>query len=386
MITIPTLSELYNDVKTELESELSVSIPLFGKNFLRALAGVQAAKLKIYYLAIGNLQKNIFADTADSELNGGTLERFGRIKIGRNPFPSTAGEYTVQVTGTIGAVIPESTTFKSNDDSTSPGFLFILDAPFTLDGTNEITLRALTTGLDARLSVSDELTITQPVALVDSIATVISEDVIPQSAETLEEYRRKVLEAYRLEAQGGSGSDYRLWAIDVQSVRTVYPYVKESVSNEINLYIEATFADSSDGKGTPTLAIRNEVKDSIEEPTVDRPSRKPLSVYEVHYLDIDVLDIDIEITGFLGIDAATETLIFDTIKAELFNIRPFVSSIDILANKNDIFDINKIISLILSVKPGSVFGAVSLEVNSAPVTTYTFENGEIPNLNSITYV
>ena len=59
MITIPTLSQLYNDILASLEAEMNITIPVFGKNFLRAMAAVQAAKLKLYYLAIGNLQKNI---------------------------------------------------------------------------------------------------------------------------------------------------------------------------------------------------------------------------------------------------------------------------------------------------------------------------------------
>ncbi len=120
MITIPTLSQLISDVRTDLESKFGDSIPLVGKIFLNALAAVQGGKLKLYYLVIGSLQKNIFVDTADPEATGGTLERFGRVKLGRNPFPATAGSYVVEVTGTVGAVILAGTTFRSNDDSTNP--------------------------------------------------------------------------------------------------------------------------------------------------------------------------------------------------------------------------------------------------------------------------
>src|SRR5690349_13978165 len=98
MISIPTTNQLYEDILADLEAEYGQSIPLFGKIFLRAFAGVQAAKLKLLYLSIANLQKNIFIDTADPEASGGTLERFGRIKLGRNPFPATAGQYEIQVT------------------------------------------------------------------------------------------------------------------------------------------------------------------------------------------------------------------------------------------------------------------------------------------------
>lgn len=83
-VQIPTTQELYTSIKSDLETELNINIPVFGKIFLRALAAVQAAKLKLYYLAIASVQKNIFPDTADPESIGGTLERFGIVKLGRN--------------------------------------------------------------------------------------------------------------------------------------------------------------------------------------------------------------------------------------------------------------------------------------------------------------
>src|SRR5690242_194274 len=127
MIPIPTISQLYNDILNDIQAQFGSNIPLFGKNYSRASAMVQAARLKIYYLVLGNLQKNIFVDTADPESVGGTLERWGRIKLGRNPFPAVAAQYQVVVTGSIGAQIKSSQTFKSNDDSANPGMLFVLD-------------------------------------------------------------------------------------------------------------------------------------------------------------------------------------------------------------------------------------------------------------------
>jgi hypothetical protein len=385
MITIPTLQQLYQANITALEAELNITIPLFGKNYLRALAAVQAGKLWLYYKALGLIQKNIFADTADPESMGGTLERFGRVKLGRNPFPATSGEYTSQVSGTLGAVIPVSTTFKSNDDSSNPGFLFILDTEFTLDGINIITVRALTPGLESRLIVGDKLTVTAPVALVNSEIEILTESVIPQEEESISEYRQKILEAFRLEAQGGAGADYRLWASEAQGVAETYPYAASGFTNKVNLYVEATVVDSLDGKGTPTPTILASVESAIEDPTTERPSRKPLTVV-VDYLSVSPKDIDITVNSFVGITPEIETLIESAIESELASIRPFVASIDVLSNKKDTFDVNKIISLILQANPGSSFGSIVLEVDGNPVTTYTFTDGNIPFLNSINYV
>lgn len=386
MINIPTISDLYNGILADLEAEFQINIPLVGKNFLRAVAAVQAAKLKLAYLYIAKVQKNIFIDTADPESMGGTLERFGRVKLGRNPFPATAGEYTVQVVGDLGAIIPASTTFKSDDDSLNPGKLYILDLPFTLDGVDIITLRALEAGLDSQLSIGDTLTATSPIALVDSGVTVLTESIEPIAAEDIEEYREKGIQAFQLEPQGGSGADYRLWSADAQGVNESYPFATAGASNEIDLFIEATLIDSTDGKGTPTVAILSAVESAIEDPTTDRPSRKPLAVYAINYLPITPLDIDINISSFTGLTPAIQSSIQAAMESELEDIRPFVSSIDVLANKNDIFDVNKIVAVILNAVPGSIFGAVTLEVDGSPVSTFTFENGNIPYLNSITYV
>lgn len=385
MITIPNIEQLKTDIIADLEAEFTITIPLIGKSFLRALAFVLAGQLYLYYLAVGKLQKNIFIDTADPEAIGGTLERFGRVKLGRNPFPATAGQYTIQVTGTIGTTIPGSSTFKSNDDSLHPGILYILDADYTLvSSPDTIDVRALTVGLDGQLLIGDKLTITAPVPLLDAEAEVTVELIEPIEAEDIEDYRRKGLDAYRLEPQGGAGSDYRLWASNAQGVEQSYPYAKSGAANEINLYVEATIADSIDGKGTPTVVILLAVKGTIEDPTADRPSRKPLVVFEIHYLPIAVREVDIEISDSI-FTAAQKTAIFNAIETDLATVRPFVSSIDITANKNDVFDTNKTILLIQEAVPGVPFGAVVLKIDTAPVSTFTFENGDIPNLNTITY-
>lgn len=389
MNTIPTLSSIRSGLISDVEAQLGVTITSLGPTFLSALIDGLAGKLYLYYLSLGDVQKNIFADTADPESMGGTLERFGRVKLGRSPFPAIAGEYTVQVSGITGAIIPAETTFKSDDSSLSPGKLYILDNEFILDGVNIITLRAMTPGIEGKLLVGNTLTCTTPIALVATTpgsAEILTESNEPQAAEDIEEYRQKVLDAFQLEPQGGSASDYRLWAADVQGVEQSYPYVVAGNSNQINLFVEAVLADSIDGEGTPSAGMLSEVQASVEDPTDDRPGRKPLGVYQVNYLPVVVLQVAIEVADYVGLTADIENLIQAAITAELFKVRPFIGAIDPVSKKNDIFDVNKIVSLIIAAKPGSIFGAVSMEVAGNPVSTYEFDNGEIPHLSSITFV
>jgi uncharacterized phage protein gp47/JayE len=391
MITIPTIKELQESILADLEAQMGKQIPLLGKNFLRILAGVQAAKLKTFYLAIGKLQKNIFVDTADSEFLGGTLERFGRVKLKRNPFPATAGQYELTVTGSIGAVIKAGVTFKSDDDALSKGMLYQLDTEHTMTGTSDtIVVRALSPGVGSKLLDGDTLTVTSPIALVDSTATVSDEIVEPKAAETLEAYRTATLNSYRLEAKGGAATDYRLWAANAQGVQRVYPYATTDDTFAVDLYVEATIDDSIDGKGTPSAQLLLDVEQVINfDPDntlpVDENGRRPINV-KPNMLPITVRNIDIEIADLANRTPEIEALITAAINAGIAKMRPFVDAADSLASKNDILDVNKLIGMIISAQPGAVFSGVTFTVDSVSVSTYTFNNGNIPYTNSVTYV
>jgi uncharacterized phage protein gp47/JayE len=392
MTRIPTILELYNDIINDLETEMQVRIPLVGRYFLRALAMVQASKLKLYYLAIASVQKNIFVDTADSEADGGTLERFGRVKLNRNPFTAIQGQYTLEVVGSIGATIKSETTFKSNDENVNSGKLFILDADYTLTSTTDtITVRALEGGTNSKQFVGDKLSATAPIANVNKIGTITSETVEPLDAESLEDYRRKALESYRLEAQGGAGTDYRLWSYDAQGVEQTYPYATSGQSNEVTVYVEAELTASTDGKGTPSTPIQQAVLDVIEfDPDTTKPTnergRRPLGIFQVNILPITVKEVDIIIENYVGLTTQIATDIENALKTEVDKLRPFVSSCDILADKNDLLDNNKIIATILNAKSGASFGAITLKIDSVVTTSYVFAFGNIPHFNSVTFI
>ena len=381
-----TLAQLYTQVKADLEAQMQTNIPLIGKAMLRVFALVQAGKLWLYYLAIAGVQKNIFVDLADPESMGGTLQRFGRVKLNRDPFPATAGVYTATVTGTSGGVIAARTTFKSNDDSSHPGKLFILDTEYTLVGSSgTITLRALESGLDASLIVGDRLTSTAPIALVNSLAIIASVTTEPRAAEDIEEYRQAAIQAYQLEAQGGAGGDYTIWASDAQGVRTIYPYAKDGYVGQIDLYVEATIADSTDDHGTPSSQLLLDVEEVIErDPDVTKPlyerGRRPISAWQINYLPVTPLSIEINIYDYEDLTAAKETLIENAVIDALYLIRPFVASRDVLADRNDTISINKLIFIIQTAVPQSVFSSVELFVDGVSVNSYQFEGGEIPYL------
>jgi hypothetical protein len=344
---------------------------------------VQAVKLKLFYVALAFVQKNIFIDTADPEAQGGTLERFGRVKLNRDPFPAVSGVYNVAVTGTIGGVIDASTTFISNDDSLSPGMLFILDAAHIMaSGSDTISLRALNQGTISKLSIGDKLTATSPLALVDSMAIVSAETTQPIDAENIEEYRAKGMQAYQLEPQGGAPSDYRIWSYVVAGVKQVYPYA--AVGNDINLFVESEPSSAIDLIATPSTTMLNAVKAAIETPS-DGQAKKPLGVFQINYLPISLKQVDINIVGFVGITPAIQALIFNSVKQWIDTIRPYIAGADALQDKNDILDVNRAIAVVLSAQPGATFTTLTIEFDGIGLSTKTFINGDIPFLHAITY-
>lgn len=384
MILIPTLDELYTAILSNLESQFDATIQPEGKAELRAQAAVQAATLKEQYLTIAQNQKNIWVDTCDEE----TLIRFGLVKINRQPFAAIAGQYDITVTGTTGTIIPAQVIAKSDDDSLNPGILYILDSDYTMPGaTGTITVRSLTLGIESKLNIGDTLTFTAPLATINPGSTVTSEVIQPLAAETLDAYRTIVINAFRLEAQGGAATDYRIWAADVQGVFQVYPYAKSGAPCEINLFIEANPADSiPTGSGIPTQVTIDEVEavvnfDPDTSLSQNERGRRPLQVV-VHYLPITPLPVVITITGFQGLTPAKQTTLLAAFQDSVSAVRPFVSAADSTDTKNDIIDTNKLNNVIYTAIPGSVYGPVTFTVSGTPYSTYTFTGGDIPLLNA----
>lgn len=388
MTPIPALITLYNEIINDLQTEFGIIISNFGKAVLRGFAATQAKKLKLFYLALGNVQNNTNPITAEPASVGGTLERWGAVK-GLTIRPATQGQYTCLVTGTTGAVIPAGTTFKSDDNSLNPAHLYILDTAYTMPAsTGSITLRALDAGNVALLAITNTLTSTTPIINVSSTATVTAVATDPVEAETIEQFRARILQAYQLSPQGGAPADYRLWASDAAGVRTSYPYAASGVANEINLFVEALVADSTDGKGTPTATIITDVENDVETDPDTGVGRRPLGVFAVNVLPIITLDLTIQIDSGGTITVPQQTLIKSALVEAIYNIRPFIAGVDAIANRNDVVSTFGIGSVIIETIGGVIISSIDLTVDGSPATSYMFDNGEIPYIDptDITFI
>ena len=390
MKPIPSIKEINTNMSNDIRSKLNLTIDYLKKTY-DALVLVLSAQLHLAYLFLSDIQDNIFPDKATTADQGGTLERQGMIYMNRNPFPDSIGSFKVSVSGVAGSVLRVNLTFKSNEGSLNPGQVYILDSEYVLTGTaDEIEIRSIGAGVEFNLNVADNLTITEPVIGVDKTVTVTEVLVQPKAGETTELYRQAILNAIQLEPQGGAKADYRQWSSDAQGVRAIYPYVRDIDAGTLDIYVEATLVDSSDGLGTPTPEILAEVEEVIEmDPDITKPlnerGRRPMQAFP-EIQPITLVPVDVTIIGLNDDSASVKTAIESSLNDLLYDVRPFISGADLRRNKNDILYSGKVQSVVTeALINGNFFDVLNLYVDGNLVTSYEFTLGNIPYLRNLIY-
>lgn len=393
-IYIPKPNELYDNILNDYAVALGVEKDDLDVS-IQVQAKVDSGFQYGFLLMLSGLQNNIYPDLAQIDV----LNRYGKEIIDRYIAPAVQGQYEVEITGTIGSVIPAQSLFIGNDDIGAARKQYVLDAEYTtVSDPDTITVRAVEAGVDSALIVGDELTAIQ-VLPIDDIATVTDEVVQATDEEDIEDYRDDVLAGLRLQPQGGSPSDWRLWALEVPELRQMYPYVDPDNAGDVLLYSEATEAATStdptenpeDVIGVPTQSTLDEVYkvDSgtetgvVVQDSVTLEARKPLTVMNVYSKPVEPLDVDITIVNLS--DNSYLTAIEAALIALVYDIRPFVAGADDLSNRNDTITLGAVIAEVYNVLSGTTvtFDSISMDVDGATVNSYQFTFGYIPFINNV---
>lgn len=391
MIKIPTIQELATRVEDQLRAKLQLPETEL-KEVLSVVSAVIAAELKLEYLYISDVQRNLFPDTADLAEDGGELNRLGLIYLNRQPLPATDGKYIIVGTGTPGAVLRANLTFKSDDVSRSPGKVFVLDNQYTVPfgGVISIEVRSLESGLQSQLIVSDKLLTTEPIIGVENEFSVTSIIELPIEAEDAAQYRRAILDAIQLEPQGGAKTDYRLWAQDAQGVRKVYPYVKETEPGTVQIFVEASRESSTDGRGTPSSVIISNVRSVLNfDPDISKPlyerGRRPIQAF-LEILPIQLVPVDITVYNLSQNNTSIQSRIRTAVANYLYTIRPFIDGGELISDKNDVLTSGKIQAEIVDVIGNeNYFEGLNMSVASTSTNSYIFDLGRIPYVRNINY-
>jgi hypothetical protein len=401
---IPKYKEIYESIVSDIEAEFQISLPGFGVNYFRAFAAVQAAKIWLLYSLAAKVHKNIFVDTAEPEAAGGTLERFGRVKLNRNPNPAQQALYDIEVQGNANATIPQGTVWQSDDSATNPGINYVLDAAFALNSSGQatVTVRALTAGLDGKQVPGNTMSLTSPLAAIQDTASIVSEAQPPVRAETIEQYRQKTMQAFRIEPNGGSAGDFRLWGLDVNGVVNIYPYTQVNPPSQTNLeiFVEADPSNAPQGglEGEAPNSMLQLVRDAIKkDPDTSKSdverARLPIAAYNFEVKSVKALEIEVKINGYDD-PGNNKSEIEQALKRRAANTRPFIAGIDAVRERQDVLNVNNIIFEIQNINPRIRFNSVDLIVNGNLQTdgSYQFgvdqlsgQRGEIPVIRQVTY-
>jgi uncharacterized phage protein gp47/JayE len=396
---IPTILQLYNRISANLINKLGLVLPSDQLKLVLDTVGANiAGELKLLYLNQVDIENNMWPDTADLAVDGGQLNRMGQLRLNRQPFSATDGYYVVTVAGTAGSTLPAQLTYKSNDDSKSPGNLYMLDTPYTLTGSGDvITLRALNAGEDFLLNVNDYLTATQPLIGVNQQVQVTGVTTQPTNAQDTSLYRQQIIATYRLRPQGGAKADYRLWSQDAAGVQQVYPYVKNGDAGVVQVYVEATPVDSVDGNGTPSDALLAAVQSVIDFspddtlPTDER-GRRPIQAIinqgvQGGAIPIITIPVDIAITGLVTSSAEIIADINNSLVMFLQTIRPYIPACDLASDQNKgLLNPVKAESIVLdTIGDLNSFTGFQLSVDGVATNLYTFAGGNIPYLRNLIF-
>jgi uncharacterized phage protein gp47/JayE len=212
----PTLQQLIDRIRNDLLARLSLDDPL-RRSDAEAYARVHSGAVHGLYGYLSWIADQVMVDTAGAEY----LERHASIwGVTRKAASFASGTATF---GTqIGAVIPAGTVVQAFD-----GVEYAVTVGGTATGTTlALAIQAVTAGAAGNRTTGQTLTMTSPVAGVQSDATA-SEISGGADTETDTALRARVLARIQQPPHGGAEADYVAWALEIEGVTRAWVYPLE---------------------------------------------------------------------------------------------------------------------------------------------------------------
>jgi hypothetical protein len=393
----PTTKEISDNIVAQLEASLNQTVPLLPKSFIRVLAKALSGVFILLYKFGGFIFLQIFVSTASAKpvtVNGKTvipLVEWGRtIGLG-DPALAVSAEYTVEidVKNQTGSLPSGSQLIRSET-----GVIYITKAAVFLNApTVQVDVVAASdqsggtgAGTIGNLELGDELNFVNPLANVETVATVVTELVTGVDGEDLEtEYRQRVDDFFKKRPQGGAYADYEAWGEEVSGVINVYPYTGQP--GEVDVYSEVS--TDIDPDGIPPQAILDAVLDSINLDQNGLASRRPANAW-VNSLPItrkgfDVAVFDLIVDDLPGVSASIEA----ALQEYFLEREPFIDGLSILPKKNKITStgVSAIVNDIVDAAGGVFVKAEVYETGQAtPISEYILDDGEKSKLVNFSVV
>lgn len=294
----PSLSDLITRIRDGIFSRLSFEqlrrsdAEVYGKE----LAG---ASHELH----GHLQfiaQNVIYDTATIEY----LDRWAGIWLTTPRIPAAAAVGNVTFTGTNGTLIPAGSVLVS-----ATGVEYATDADATISGGTALSaVTALTGGANGNLVAGSLLSLTTPIADINSTVTVDS-NALTQGADQEDDIklRARLLARIQQPPHGGADYDYVNWALEVPGVTRAWVYPQELGLGTVTV----RFVRDNDASIIPDAGEVTAVYDYIE-------ARRPVTANLTVVPPVAVpLNFNIAVTpNTAAVKAAVETELRDLIARE----------------------------------------------------------------------
>ncbi|MFC0140344.1 baseplate J/gp47 family protein [Erwinia mallotivora] len=232
----PTLSELRSRNRQFITSELENTGELLRFSNLRILADVDAGMSHLHFAYLDWIARQSNPFTAEDE----GLAAWGALK---NVYQKDAMAGTgpaVSFIGIAGRIVPAGSLLNRNN-----GVQYSLDQAVTInaDNTGTGSVTAVLPDSDSSLSAADgnaptdtTLTLDSAIDGVDSSAVAVEAITGGANMEEEEAFRKRVLQAYQADAEGGSEDDYKRWALEVPGVTRAWVAPRLLGAGSIGLY------------------------------------------------------------------------------------------------------------------------------------------------------
>ncbi len=360
-VTTPTVAQIRDQIISDIEGRIGVTVPILPKAFVRVLAIALAGALSLLYRFATWVYRQIFPQTADAE----ALVRIGgQYGLSRTPAVRTVA--TATATGIDATVIPAGTLW------TLAGLMYEQTADATIAaGSATIILECTAPGSDGNPTAGDDFTIVTPQADVDSTAAYDATTTEGEDQEAIEDFRTRVVARIQNQPQGGAAADYVGWAREVAGIVKAFAF--HTGDGQVTVYpLQAiTGVDR-----IPAAAKITEVEDYV-----GAEERRPLCA-NVFGAAMTELAVDIEITDLDPSDAATKAEIQAAIEAYLYAAYPRQYTDEVGAT--DVVAVAAIWAAIVA--SSATASAVDMLVDGNPATAYTLDEDEIVALGVLTWV
>ena len=392
-----TIREVRDMLLTAFQQEFNQTLRIVPKSFVKIFATVIAAIFIVLYKQIGWLFLQIFPETAywkEVRILGfkvRPLVKWG-VLIGVGlPRSGTQWRGSIEVSvAELNTILNPGTQLKSD----LTGEIYITDRTKSLESDTEIIQVTCTTpGTNGNLKVGDTLRFVSPLGNVQNTATVTTIAQNGTNDETEGEYRFRVVNRYRMQPQGGSLADYRIWASDVPGVLNTYPYNDDDSPAGVLLYISGNPRVYPDR--IPSSALLINVGEACSfHPGTGRANRKPLTAIldpanDRTYSNIrpvNIVDFDIYIEGLSGISRVEfAPLVRPGINDYFLGREPYIRGLSDDNNITNIVSRNNVSSVVdqITISVKAEFDNVTMKRNDIVEPSYTLGRGELSRLNRL---